>query len=226
MDDHDPSARHASQHGPDLRGAMRRSVLRALFGTCAALCAVAIVLALALGLPALPGMRSSLLLVVYAALLGLSLLGLCLPPAQAGRALGPTRVHPPVLRRQRAGVVTLPRTGAIDGRHAGPAQPGRRGQLFPRRAAPAGRQFVAVLMDLQMPGMRGFEATALLRAQYSPLQLPVIALTAAALISERSQALAIGMTDFPSKPVDPQRLRAALLRALDAANDGVTQASA
>ena len=89
MDDHDPSARHASQHGPDLHGAMRRSVLRALFGTCAALCAVAIVLALALGLPALPGMRSSLLLVVYAALLGLSLLGLCLPPAQAGRALGP-----------------------------------------------------------------------------------------------------------------------------------------
>ena len=81
-------------------------------------------------------------------------------------------------------------------------------------------------MDLQMPGMRGFEATALLRAQYSPLQLPVIALTAAALVSERSQALAIGMTDFLSKPVDPQRLRAALLRALDAANDGVTQASA
>ena len=92
--------------------------------------------------------------------------------------------------------------------------------------AAAGRRFDAVLMDLQMPGMSGFEATALLRRQYKPSQLPVIALTAAALVSERSQAEAIGMTDFLSKPVDPQRLRAALLRALDAANDAVKQASA
>ena len=92
--------------------------------------------------------------------------------------------------------------------------------------AAAGRHFDAVLMDLQMPGMSGFEATALLRQQYTPHQLPVIALTAAALVSERSQAAAIGMTDFLSKPVDPQRLRAALLRALDAANDRLNQATA
>ena len=96
------------------------------------------------------------------------------------------------------------------------------------REAAAGRHFDAVLMDLQMPGMSGFEATAQLRRHYNRQQLPVIALTAAALVSERSQAEAIGMTDFLSKPVDPQRLRQALLRALDAANDGLNldQASA
>ena len=96
------------------------------------------------------------------------------------------------------------------------------------REAAGGRHFDAVLMDLQMPGMSGFEATAQLRRHYNRQQLPVIALTAAALVSERCQAEAIGMTDFLSKPVDPQRLRQALLRALDAANDGLNlhQASA
>jgi len=43
--------------------------------------------------------------------------------------------------------------------------------------------------------------------------LPVIALTAAALVSERERAAAIGMTDFITKPVDPDLLQAALLRA-------------
>ena len=87
-------------------------------------------------------------------------------------------------------------------------------------AAAAGRPFDVVLMDLQMPGMSGFEATGLLRRAYSATQLPVIALTAAALVSERERALAIGMTDFLTKPIDPQRLQAALLGALAGALPG------
>ena len=81
-------------------------------------------------------------------------------------------------------------------------------------AAAAGQPFDVVLMDLQMPGMSGFEATELLRRQYSAAQLPVIALTAAALVSERERALAIGMADFVTKPIEPPRLHAALLRVL------------
>jgi PAS domain S-box-containing protein len=67
--------------------------------------------------------------------------------------------------------------------------------------------FDAVLMDLQMPTMSGHEATRALRIQYSPDALPVIALTAAALLSERDEALAAGMNDFLTKPIDAARLR-------------------
>ncbi len=82
------------------------------------------------------------------------------------------------------------------------------------RAAAAGRPFDVVLMDVQMPGMSGHEATQALRLRYSAAQLPVIALTAAALVSERERAVAVGMNDFLTKPVDPERLLAALLRVL------------
>ena len=81
-------------------------------------------------------------------------------------------------------------------------------------ATAAGRHFAVVLMDLQMPGMSGYETTRALRQRHPASQLPVIALTAAALVSERERALAHGMTDFLSKPLDPQRLLEALLRAL------------
>jgi CheY-like chemotaxis protein len=96
-------------------------------------------------------------------------------------------------------------TEAVDGRQALAAV---------AQAAALGRGFDAVLMDVQMPGMSGYEATQALRLQYCARQLPVIALTAAALVSERTQALAIGMNDFLTKPIDPARLQAALLRVL------------
>ena len=81
-------------------------------------------------------------------------------------------------------------------------------------AADAGQPLDVVLMDLQMPGMSGHQTTQLLRVRHPPDRLPVIALTAAALVSERESALAHGMTDFLTKPIDPQRLLEALLRAL------------
>ncbi len=82
------------------------------------------------------------------------------------------------------------------------------------RAASEGRPFDVVLMDLQMPQMGGNEAARALRQRFAAQELPIIALTAAALVSERQQALQAGMNDFVSKPIDPDQLLRALGRAL------------
>jgi CheY-like chemotaxis protein len=76
----------------------------------------------------------------------------------------------------------------------------------------AGGAFDAVLMDVHMPVMSGHEATATLRKRYSKQDLPIVALTAAALASEQAQSLAIGMNEFITKPFDATRLREVLLQ--------------
>ena len=72
--------------------------------------------------------------------------------------------------------------------------------------------FDIVFMDLQMPEMDGFAATRLLRAQPQFQGLPIIAMTAHALVEERQRCLEAGMNDHVSKPFDPDALFAALLR--------------
>jgi len=79
-------------------------------------------------------------------------------------------------------------------------------------AVHAGDPFDAVVMDVQMPVMSGHEAARELRCHYAPKELPIIALTAAALVSERDEALASGMDDFLTKPVDATMLRESLAR--------------
>jgi PAS domain S-box-containing protein len=66
--------------------------------------------------------------------------------------------------------------------------------------------FDVVLMDLQMPVMNGFEAATRIRKRHDAEQLPIVALTADVLLSERTAALGHGMNDFLSKPIDPDRL--------------------
>jgi PAS domain S-box-containing protein len=77
-------------------------------------------------------------------------------------------------------------------------------------AAEQGQAFDLVLMDVQMPVMSGHEATRALRA--AGQRVPIVALTAAALVTEREQALAAGMDDFLTKPIDVDKLRATLLQ--------------
>ena len=67
-----------------------------------------------------------------------------------------------------------------------------------------------VLMDVQMPEMDGIEATRFLRRELKMLDLPVIALTAGAMSSQREIALASGMNGFVAKPFRLRQLVAAL----------------
>jgi CheY-like chemotaxis protein len=67
-------------------------------------------------------------------------------------------------------------------------------------------------MDLQMPEMDGFTATRLLRAQPRLRGLPIIAMTAHALVEEQQRCLEAGMNDHVSKPIDPDALFATLMR--------------
>jgi signal transduction histidine kinase len=77
------------------------------------------------------------------------------------------------------------------------------------------RSFDLVLMDLQMPEMDGYEATELIRkAGYSPFELPIIALTASAIHTEREQALEVGMNDLITKPFSPIELHTKLKKYL------------
>ncbi|MFO1328607.1 MAG: PAS domain S-box protein, partial [Rubrivivax sp.] len=98
------------------------------------------------------------------------------------------------------------------GIEVGQALDGREALEAVEQAAAAGRPYDAVLMDLQMPVMSGYEATRALRARAAGQGVPIIALTAAALVSEREQALADGMDDFLTKPIDAERLVATLSR--------------
>ena len=79
-------------------------------------------------------------------------------------------------------------------------------------AARNGLAFDAVLMDVQMPVMSGHEATRALRQTEAGRHLPIVALTAAALVTERDEAIDAGMDDFLTKPIDAERLRQALQR--------------
>jgi PAS domain S-box-containing protein len=69
------------------------------------------------------------------------------------------------------------------------------------KAEPKG--FDVVLMDVQMPLLDGLATTRLIRGELDLADLPIIALTAGALSSERPKAIAAGMNDFITKPFDP-----------------------
>jgi signal transduction histidine kinase/ActR/RegA family two-component response regulator len=70
-----------------------------------------------------------------------------------------------------------------------------------------------VLMDLQMPGMDGMEATQAIRALGGAFaSLPIVAMTANAFEEDRQACLAAGMDDYVAKPIDVERLAQAIAR--------------
>ena len=71
---------------------------------------------------------------------------------------------------------------------------------------PQAAPFDAVLMDLQMPEMDGYQATAKLRSDARFAALPIVAMTAHATLEERQRCFAAGMNDHVAKPIDPGNL--------------------
>ena len=91
-------------------------------------------------------------------------------------------------------------------------------------AAYCGQPFDLVLMDVQMAGVDGLEATRRIRQWEATRQLatvPVIALTASVLSQDREDAEAAGMNGFATKPVDPPALLAEMARVLGLAQAAV-----
>lgn len=75
------------------------------------------------------------------------------------------------------------------------------------------KEYALVLMDGMMPGMNGFEATAVIRDQGSSVRnhdIPIIALTANAMRTDREKCLAAGMDDYLAKPLEVTALAAML----------------
>ena len=78
---------------------------------------------------------------------------------------------------------------------------GRQGVAVAQEAKPD-----LILMDLGMPGMDGWDATAVLKMSADTRHIPIIVLSAHAMPNDRHQALAAGGDDFDTKPVQFERL--------------------
>jgi CheY-like chemotaxis protein len=88
------------------------------------------------------------------------------------------------------------------------------GQQAVEAAAHEEEIFDLILMDVQMPGMDGFEATRAIRSLPNPERrsIPIVALTAFAMKGDRERCLKAGMDGYVTKPIDPGELCATIER--------------
>ena len=78
-----------------------------------------------------------------------------------------------------------------------------------------------ILMDMQMPGMSGLQATGAIRSLPGGPAIPIIALTAQAMKGDRERILAAGCDDYLSKPIQPKVLLAAIKRLLSRSGENM-----
>jgi CheY-like chemotaxis protein len=78
--------------------------------------------------------------------------------------------------------------------------------------------YAAIFMDMQMPRLNGLMATQQIRAIPGNRQTPIIAMTANAFVEDKARCFEVGMTEFLSKPYEPEALFSTLLRSLSCGN--------
>jgi signal transduction histidine kinase/ActR/RegA family two-component response regulator len=84
-----------------------------------------------------------------------------------------------------------------------------------------GKKYSAILMDVQMPGMDGYEATQQIRIREEKMhgpRTPIIGMTANAMSGDRERCLGMGMDDYIAKPFDPLKLAEKLRNAVSHSN--------
>lgn len=86
------------------------------------------------------------------------------------------------------------------------------GQAAVEKIKSASSAYDLVLMDIEMPIMDGYQATQILRSDSRFKEMPIIAMTAHALLADKEKCLAVGMNDFVPKPVEARELYAALIK--------------
>ena len=75
------------------------------------------------------------------------------------------------------------------------------------------RSYDMILMDCQMPGLDGFDATGQIRAsEQEGTRIPIVAMTAAAMVGDRERCILSGMDDYISKPVKWEELKATVAK--------------
>jgi len=99
-------------------------------------------------------------------------------------------------------------------------------QAVDRMAEVGSGHYDAILMDVQMPVMDGLEATRRIKGDDRFADLPIIAMTAHALEEERQKCFAAGMVDHVAKPLDEEKLFAALARHCHPSAAGPAEAAA
>ena len=89
------------------------------------------------------------------------------------------------------------------------------------RTAPAGLKAAleltpaVILLDIRLPGMDGFAVLGHLKANPATASIPVVALTAQAMVGDREQALAAGFSEYIPKPIDTRTLADRIRALLD-----------
>ena len=88
----------------------------------------------------------------------------------------------------------------------------------------AGTEFDGILMDIQMPLMDGYTLTRIIRQNPKHASLPIIAMTANAMLGDRERAIKAGMNDYISKPFDPEKAIAIIARVIHQLSSGTHHA--